>query len=361
MWEAPGLGNPCQQGGLATLGRAQSSPNYGIGNPVDRRNGNKYQRDTDLPSLAAAPGLELVRHYNAMDPRTGALGRGWSWSYDTRLYWMGDRLQVLQADGSRLSFQCDPKQRCVGSAHDSGVITREGQGWQWQWPFGKCLRFDAPGRLLGWSFSAKNKSAQLPGRCDEKLAVRIVRHQAPSRWHGELDRVTDVRSHQSLYFIYASTQGQPPISSVEQITKNQTTKNQTTKNQTSTNQTSTNQKMDRLVAVESPLGVFRYRHAANGLVEVMRPDGMRRRYHHEAFLQAGQSHVVTGISLVDRTATLELRTHTWQYDREGRVQKFAPGAPALLAVGLLTALPDAALGPPVGNAPHPPFRRCPLK
>ena len=345
MCEATELGNPCQQGGVATLGRAQSSPNYGIGNPVDRRNGNKYQRDTDLPSLAAAPGLELVRHYNAMDPRTGALGRGWSWSYDTRLYWMGDRLQVLQADGSRLSFQCDPKQRCVGSAHDSGVITREGQGWQWQWPFGKCLRFDAPGRLLGWSLRAKNKSAQLPGRCDEKLAVRIVRHQAPSRWHGELDRVTDVRSHQSLYFIYASTLGQPLISLIEQTT---------------TNQTTTNQKMNRLVAVESPLGVFRYRHAANGLVEVMRPDGMRRRYHHEAFLQAGQSHVVTGISLVDRTATLELRTHTWQYDREGRVQKFTPGAPALLAVGLPTSLPDAALGLAVEYDTHRAIRQLSL-
>ena len=72
------LGNPCQQGGVATLGRAHSSPNHGIGNPVDRRNGNKYQRDTDLPSLVSASGLELVRHYNSMDPRVGALGRGWS-------------------------------------------------------------------------------------------------------------------------------------------------------------------------------------------------------------------------------------------------------------------------------------------
>lgn len=340
MCEATELGNPCQQGGVATLGRAQSSPNYGIGNPVDRRNGNKYQRDTDLPVLAAAPGLELVRHYNALDPRTGALGRGWSWSYDTRLYWMGARLQVLQADGSRLNFQCDPKQRCVGAAHDSGVITREGQGWQWQWPFGKCLRFDAPGRLLGWSFSEKNKSAQLPGRCDKKLAVRIVRHQAPSRWHGELDRVTDVHSHQSLFFIYASTPVQQPIPSIEQTTSNQ--------------------KTDRLVAVESPLGVFRYRHAANGLVEVMRPDGMRRRYHHEAFLQGGHAHAVTGISLVDRAATLELRTHTWQYNREGRVQKFALGAPALLAVGLPTALPDAALGLAVEYDTHRAIRQLSL-
>ena len=310
MCEATELGNPCQQGGVATLGRAQGSPNFGIGNPVDRRNGNKYQRDTDLPSLAKAPGLELVRHYNALDPRTGALGRGWSWSYDTRLYWMGARLQVLQADGSRLTFKCDSKQRCVGLAPDNGVIMRKGERWQWQWPFGKCLHFDEPGRLLGWSFATANKSGHLQGHCDETLAVQIVRHQAPSRWHTEIDRVTDTRSNKSLYFSYASTSEVPGT----------------------------------LVAVYSPLGIFRYVHAANGLIEVIRPDGMRRRYHHEAFLQAGNAHAVTGISLVDHTATQALRTHTWQYDRGGRVQKFAAGPPALLAAGLLTAVPDAALG-----------------
>ena len=303
------LGNPCQQGGVATLGRAHSSANHGLGNPVDRRNGNKYQRDTDLPSLASAPGLELVRHYNVMDPREGALGRGWSWSYDTRLYWMGTHLQVLQADGSRLTFHCDQTQRCTGRTGEDGVITRAGQGWQWQWPFGKCLRFDEPGRLIGWSFVESNQRGQLQGQCREALAVHIVRHQAPSRWHGELDRVTDIRTNQSLHFIYASVNS-----------------------------------LHKLVAVESPLGIFHYRYEANALTEVLRPDGMRRRYHHEERLQAGHAHAVTGISLVDQTATQALRTHTWQYDREGRAQKFAPGPPEALATGLSTVVSDAVLG-----------------
>lgn len=338
--QATELGNPCQQGGVATLGRADSSPNNGIGNPVDRRNGNKYQRDTDLPSLVSAPGLELVRHYNAMDPREGALGRGWSWSYDTRLYWMGAHLQVLQADGSRLTFRCDQAQRCVGRAREDGVITRKGQGWQWQWLFGKCLRFDEPGRLIGWSFVEANKRGQLQSHCGEVLAVHIVRHQAPSKWHGELDRVTDTRTNQSLYFSYASTLTPQSIS----LTAPTTSIQARTTQKSALPRTTKLEAQGALVAVESPLGIFRYVYGPNGLAEVIRPDGMRRRYHHEAVLQAGHMHAVTGISLINHTGSQELRTHTWQYDRAGRVQKFAAGAPELLLAGLPTALSDSALG-----------------
>ena len=325
MCQATDVGNPCQQGGVATLGPSDNGPDYGVGNPVDRRNGNKYQRDTDLPSLASAPGLELVRHYNAMDPREGALGRGWSWSYDTRLYWLGAQLQVLQADGSRLTFQCDPTQRCVGQSQDHGVIMRDAQGWQWQWPFGKCLRFDEPGRLMGWSFETPVVKSKVSRSCSEGLAVSIVRHQAPSLWHGELAQVTDQRTKQALRFVYATpTESRSP--------------------QLGTQRGNTRAQRGALIAVESPLGVFRYVHQANALVEIIRPDGMRRRYHYEENLQAGHAHALTGISLVDQTAMHVLRTHTWQYDRAGRVQKFVPDVPTLLATGLPTALSDAALG-----------------
>ncbi len=325
MCQATDVGNPCQQGGVATLGPSDYGPNHGVGNPVDRRNGNKYQRDTDLPSIPSASGLELVRHYNAMDPREGALGRGWSWSYDTRLYWMGAQLQVLQADGSRLTFQCDPAQRCVGPSHDRGVITRDAQGWQWQWPVGKCLRFDEPGRLIGWSFVAPAFQNKMARSCSEGLAVSVVRHQAPSLWHGELAQVTDHRTGQVLRFIYAA-----PTESLS--------------SQLGTQRANTRAVRGALVAVESPLGVFRYVHHANALVEMIRPDGMRRRYHYEEHLQAGHSYALTGISLVDQAGVHTLRTHTWQYDRAGRAQKFIPGAPTQLATGLPTVLSDAALG-----------------
>ena len=55
------MGSPCAQGGIATLGAAQVVADTGMGNPVDLRSGNKYQRDTDLPSLALAPELAKQR------------------------------------------------------------------------------------------------------------------------------------------------------------------------------------------------------------------------------------------------------------------------------------------------------------
>jgi len=268
---------------------------------------------------------------------------------------MGAHLQVLQADGSRLTFDCDQTQRCVGRAGEDGVITRAEQGWQWQWPFGKCLRFDEPGRLIGWSFVELKQHNQLQGQCREALAVHIVRHQSPSKWHGELDRVTDTQTMQSLRFIYDVPVAQQPASLTAQHATSQSATTQETQNFKITTQrrvgqlaasldTITPESLHKLVAVESPLGIFHYRYEANALVEVLRPDGMRRRYHHEERLQAGHAHALTGISIVDQAAKNALRTHTWQYDRAGRVQKFAAGAPELLAVGLPTALPDSALG-----------------
>jgi hypothetical protein len=190
--------------------------------------------------------------------------------------------------------------------------------------------------------------------------------------------VTDTRTNQSLYFSYASTLTPQSISLTAPTTVNQTTVSQTTTpvsppqkapqahtatqaaTQTAAAQTTSIQarttqksalprttKLEALgarVAVESPLGIFRYVYGPNGLAEVIRPDGMRRRYHHEAVLQAGHMHAVTGISLINHTGSQELRTHTWQYDRAGRVQKFAAGAPELLVAGLPTALSDSALG-----------------
>ena len=321
------LGDPCPQGGVATLGAATPAPNGGVGNPVDRRSGNKYQRDTDLPDLKRAPGLELVRHYNAMDPRQSALGRGWSWSYDTRVYDMGGQVQVLQADGSHLRFECDRAGRCVSAQVQRGVIRRHRLGWDWLWPTGKCLRFDAPGRLTGWSYVAQAfslKPAPAPAQCAKQPAVRIVRHQAPSRWHGEIDQVIHLPTQERLKFFYERTPS-PGAQTRESSPKPL-------------------QASGTLVAVQTPKGLFRYVHQAGFLSGVIRPDAMQRRYHQEPFLQQGRSEALTGISLAGANAAHVLRTHTWQYDSAGRAQKFVPGSPEALVVGLPTTVSDAALG-----------------
>src|SRR5690606_3307245 len=70
------LGSPCSSGGVALAGRTEPGLNLGAGNPIHLATGNKYQKETDLPANPHAPGLELVRHYNALDRRTSVLGRG---------------------------------------------------------------------------------------------------------------------------------------------------------------------------------------------------------------------------------------------------------------------------------------------
>lgn len=115
-------GAPCPSDGPATMWLG-SGPALGVGNPVNVATGNKYQREVDLPALGGDLGLEVVRHYNSADRRDNGLGVGWTLSYDTRLYRMGHRIQILQADGSRVSFQVTPgADSCVAEHPSHGSL-----------------------------------------------------------------------------------------------------------------------------------------------------------------------------------------------------------------------------------------------
>src|SRR5690606_19169814 len=99
-------GTPCETvGGIASLADPDGS-DLAVGNPIHPVTGNKYQAELDAPPLPGPLGLELHRHYNASyGAAEGPWGRGWTLSYDTRLYRAGGRLQVVQADGRRLVFR----------------------------------------------------------------------------------------------------------------------------------------------------------------------------------------------------------------------------------------------------------------
>ena len=299
------MGDPCAQGGIATMGAARSGPDFGIGNPVDRRSGNKYQRDTDMPALWSAPGLELVRHYNAMDPRRGPLGRGWTWSYDTRLYQMPDGIQIVQADGSRLDFSCAaagplaPGCRAADPLH--GRIRVLADGWRWRWPQGTALRFDRDGRLTQVDHGVHGR-------------IEIRRHLGGWVPEGAPDEVIAHPSGARLRFRYGEAGGHPILS-----------------------------------AVETPAGTFRYRVELSGgsrprLTAVTRPDGMQRRYHHEPAFQSGHADALTGISIASADGAHALRSQSWRYDATGRANAFIPGAQNESPVGLPIAFDDHALG-----------------
>ena len=149
-------GPSCETGQPAGMSKS-SGVSQEAGNPINLITGNKVQREVDMAPLPGLLGLELVRHYNSYHaapgmPLSGA-GRGWQFSYDTRLYPVGDSLQILQADGTRLRFSRTAWSSTLCTApdpaHGQVRIIRQGrqQHYHWRWPNGRELAFDSNGRL----------------------------------------------------------------------------------------------------------------------------------------------------------------------------------------------------------------------
>lgn len=155
----PAGGGTCAVGepapAVLKIGAAVSS---GVGNPINVMSGNKYQREEDMPALPGVLGLEVVRHYNSIDSGTqsvpGPLGRGWRLSYETRLWPMGNGLQLVQADGSVTNFSRDVLRPTLATSTNPahGVITiRRMRGvdeYLWRWIDGRELSFDHSGKLM---------------------------------------------------------------------------------------------------------------------------------------------------------------------------------------------------------------------
>jgi len=275
------LGAPCAADGVATQAESGASSSLAIGNPVNLATGNKYQREVDMAAAPGALGIELIRHYNARDLRTEALGRNWVWSYDTRLFRVGDTVQILQADGSRVDFSrtpgavtCLPSDPALGVLHVQAGV--RGETMSWQWRDGRVLRFDEDGFLVGISIASGH-------------AVSIRRARDLGRHRGALLELVDPQGRR-LEFRYgvAEADGWRP-----------------------------------LLGVDTPGGRFTY--AQDGerrLSTVVRPDGDARDYLYES----NSAPWLTGI--VARPAgQAPQRVRSWAYDARGRVITATHGAP----------------------------------
>lgn len=304
----PALGHPCALGGVASQGSHEPGLNLGIGNPINLASGNKYQQELDLPAHPSAPLLQVLRHYNSLDPRHGAFGRGWSTSYDTRLHRAAGRIQIVQADGSRIDLG-NGADWPLRSRH--GVLQPVGKQWLWRWPDGRQLRFDQQGRLLRIAApqninippARKTPSTRTASgtQATKRLAseayavVDIVRHHQAGPLDGAIDRVIASQGqepHFVLQFHYRIDAGHAHVS-----------------------------------AIDTPQGrlVYRYEQARTGgapspwlrLTAMLRPDGYERRYLYDAAQQAGHPGLVTGMALAAPDGTV-LPLHSWAYDIHGR-------------------------------------------
>jgi YD repeat-containing protein len=199
---------------------------HGAGNPINLITGNKYQREDDLAALPGVLGLEIVRHYNsryAADNAPGVLGRGWKLSYETVLYARRDVLHIVQADGTRISFDRDPKHPGLCSTNDPGrghvLIRRSDRGeeeYTWVWTrgehAGRRLEFNARGRLVriqaaGGEFVnlSYNRQGYLERVTDPQ--GRILRLNYPDRSESDAVRFRGVASIDSPVGRYTYTYG----------------------------------------------------------------------------------------------------------------------------------------------------------
>jgi RHS repeat-associated protein len=106
--EQAGTGALCQ-----TLS-ADGQPSCGqeAGNPINVTNGNKFQREVDMPALPGVLGLELVRNYNSASSRLidapSMFGRGWRLSYDWALRFdhasKNQGIVLVRGDGTQVAL-----------------------------------------------------------------------------------------------------------------------------------------------------------------------------------------------------------------------------------------------------------------
>ena len=317
----PGAGGATACGsGPATMGN-QSGTNQGAGNPINVINGNKTQREEDMPALPGVLGLEIVRHYNSAystpQAASGIVGRGWKLSYETDLYVIGRTIQILQADGTRVIFQRDPDHpgNCSTADPANGQLriarTRRGEEYTWTWRNGRTLLFTSDGKLV-------------------QIAVPTGEFVSLQRDHrGILQQVTDPQGRQlRLQYPDRAT-------------------------------ASANRSFRGVVTITGPLGVYGYRYgsalppdaatktatavtnrattdAANvraNLVSVSYPvAGTGRLYHYE---DARHPTLLSGISLLEPISgePAARRIGTYLYDRDGRAILTVRGMPARLQTG----------------------------
>jgi len=296
---------PCAQGDATGLASTEPTLNLGIGNPVHLATGAKHQMDVDLPASLAHPDLEVVRHYNSLRPTDAALGTGWKLSYDVRVVLHQGIAHIEQANGARVVFDrsSDPRR--------DGTLQRQPSGWQWVWPNGRILDFDAQGHLIRITLQPNG------------LVTEIARHRGALA-----PEIAQVRSGAArLQFVYTLEQGRARLMAIDSPAGRFTYQLEAVPDTALDMVAQTSEDAIRKPdSVSTRAATFAMR-----LVAVTRPDGMQRQYLYEAAYQSGNAALPTGVVLVqpaddrDRQAQ-RLRISAWDYDASGRAVGVSYGA-----------------------------------
>jgi RHS repeat-associated protein len=296
----PGGGSPsCGGAGPASVGGGGTGGvSVGGGNPINLLSGNKYQEETDLAPLPGVLGLELRRHYNSLSSYAGLAGAQWATSYETVLYDLGHQVQIVQADGRRITLQRGVganARLCTSPQPQDGQVRIEGEGaervFHWRWGDGRTLSFRSVGPMPSKGYPLHSITAATGERV--QLAYNPL---------GDLSSITDPQGRR-LVLAY----GKPQAG-----------------------------KRALLQSVSTPLGQIRYRHDELGrLTHVMHTAAgadkphLTRLYHYEAAHQAGNVFALTGISVQapGEHKGAPQRLSTYAYETSGRAILSTKGRP----------------------------------
>jgi len=119
--------------------------------PVNMCNGNYINEHEDM-NLGGRYPLTFKRFYNATSDKTGSLGRGWSHTFEKRIYEDENtgKISIDYADGSKGSFvKIDAKKHIYLEEHgEEGLLERFNDGYVIRQDLGTYERYDNKGYLV---------------------------------------------------------------------------------------------------------------------------------------------------------------------------------------------------------------------
>jgi RHS repeat-associated protein len=122
-----------------------------VGNPINARTGNKYQREVDYVGAGTFP-LTFVRHYNSQFTFQSQLGLGWRDNYDRQILpQSGTRVTVVRPNGQAFEFKLAANAWSSTTDIVDKLKSFPGGGWQLATQSDEVETYDANGRLMSIS------------------------------------------------------------------------------------------------------------------------------------------------------------------------------------------------------------------
>ena len=309
------------------------------GNPLNILNGNKFQREEDMPALPGVLGLELVRYYNSGVSRENSGkpigGRGWRLSYDAELYIQPgtQTITYTQADGTATNFspnfnttankqadqQASKQTQWRSNTLGAGVITSQTnlanpqeQNYKLTLPNQSVLSFNSSGKLLqitvvtGETVTIQRNNAGYPEKITDPQGRSLVFNYLDAEQKKAADRYRGIQSIDTPVGRYEYTYGSSTLNAPMTL-------------------------MANLASVKLPGS------ASGAKGNETKDNATTRLYHYE---DARFPTLLTGISIADAQSQAKgdkqslKRLVTWGYDALGRANLSVKGEPARLEMKL---------------------------